>query len=219
MRDESHLLPNGRVLRYTFRERLMHWLAGFSYIYLLISGLAFWSPWLYWLSALTGGPTISRMLHPWAGVIFTAGVLWMDHIWGSQMRSTPRDREWWRSVKHYIRNEDDQVPDEDRFNPGQKILFWGFLWCGVVLFLTGLVLWVPHWIPRSLAFLRLIAVIVHPIAALLTIALFIIHVYMGTAVERGAFSSIVRGDVTRKWAARYHRAWYERIEREPAAKE
>src|SRR6185295_8062211 len=120
MRDESHLLPNGRVLRYTFRERLMHWLAGLSYLYLLISGLAFWSPWLSWLSALTGGPTVSRILHPWFGVIFTVAVLWMDRIWGSQMRSTPRDREWWRSVKHYIRNEDDQVPPEDRFNAGQK---------------------------------------------------------------------------------------------------
>ncbi len=80
-----------------------------------------------------------------------------------------------------------------------------------MLLLTGLILWRPHWIPWSLDFLRLIAVIVHPIAALLTIALFMIHVYMGTAVEPGAFGSIVRGDVSRKWAARYHRAWYEQM--------
>jgi len=57
-------------------------------------------------------------------------------------------------------------------------------------------------------------VIVHPIAALLTIGLFMIHVYMGTAVEPGAFGSILRGDVSRKWAARYHRAWYNQIVRE-----
>ena len=88
-----------------------------------------------------------------------------------------------------------------------------------MLFLTGLILWVPNWIPWSLRFLRLIAVIVHPIAALLTIALFIIHVYMGTAVERGAFGSVIRGDVSRKWAARYHRTWYEQIERDSSAKE
>ncbi|MEA2601313.1 MAG: formate dehydrogenase subunit gamma [Acidobacteriota bacterium] len=216
MRDESHLLPNGRVLRYTFRERLMHWVAGFSYLYLLLTGLAFWSPWLYWLSVVCGGPTTSRELHPWVGVVFTLSVLWMYLIWAPQMHSTARDREWWRSLRYYIRNEDDKVPDEDRFNAGQKALFWGFLICGILLFLSGLVLWVPHWIPRSLAFLRLIAVIVHPVAALLTIALFMVHVYMGTAVERGAFSSIVRGDVSRKWAARFHRAWYEQIARGPA---
>jgi formate dehydrogenase subunit gamma len=219
MSDLSYLLPNGRVLRYTFRERLMHWVAGFSYLYLLLTGLAFWSPWLFWIAVVLGGPTISRVLHPWVGVIFTLAVLWMYRVWASQMHSTPRDREWWHTVKHYIRNEDDQVPPEDRFNPGQKILFWGFFWCGIALFLSGLVLWVPNWIPWSLRFLRLIAVIVHPVAALLTIALFIIHVYMGTAVERGAFGSIVRGDVSRKWAARFHRAWYEQIARGSATKE
>ena len=219
MKDESHLLPNGRVLRYTFRERLMHWVAGFSYLYLLITGLAFWSPWLFGLTAITGGPTISRVLHPWVGVVFFLATVWMYGVWSSQMRESPRDKAWWHSIKHYIRNEDDQVPDEERFNPGQKLLFWGFFWCGLVLLLTGLVLWVPEWIPWSWRFLRLIAVIVHPIAALLTIALFIIHVYMGTAVEKGAFSSIVRGDVSRKWAARFHRAWYEQVVRQSTTKE
>ena len=83
-----------------------------------------------------------------------------------------------------------------------------------MLLLSGLVLWVPHWIPWNLRFLRLIAVIVHPIAALLTIALFMIHVYMGTAVERGAsFARSIRGDVSRRWAERFHRVWYERIVR------
>ncbi|HEV3455416.1 MAG TPA: formate dehydrogenase subunit gamma [Thermoanaerobaculia bacterium] len=217
--SERLLLPNGRVLRYSFNERLMHWVAGFSYIYLLLTGLAFWSPWLFWIAVVLGGGTISRILHPWAGVIFFFAVLWMYAKWGAQMRSTERDREWWRALPHYIRNEDEEVPSEGRFNAGQKSLFWGFLWCGVVLFLTGLVLWVPHWISWDLRWLRLISVILHPIAALLTIALFMIHVYMGTAVERGAFGSVVRGDVSRKWAARYHRSWYDQVVRDAGADE
>jgi len=209
--SEPVLLPNGRVLRYTYPERLMHWLSGVSYVYLLLTGLAFWSPWLFWLAFVLGGPTISRELHPWAGVIFFVSVVWMYAIWSSQMHATERDKAWWHQLRHYVRNEDEQLPPEDRFNAGQKALFWGFFWCAVALLLSGLVLWVPHWIPWSWRFLRLLAVLVHPIAALLTVGLFIIHVYMGTAVERGAFGSIVRGDVSRKWAARYHRAWYERI--------
>jgi len=217
--SQSYLLPNDRVLRYNFRERLVHWVAGFSYVYLLLTGLAFWSPWLFWITLIFGGPTISRELHPWVGVIFFLGVLWMFGLWAGQMRFTDQDRAWWRALPHYIRNEDSQVPDEDRFNAGQKALFWGFFWCGIVLLLTGFVLWVPHWFPWSLRFLRLISVILHPIAALFTIALFIIHVYMGTAVERGAFGSVIRGDVSRTWAQRFHRAWYERVARESSAKE
>jgi cytochrome b subunit of formate dehydrogenase len=45
-----------------------------------------------------------------------------------------------------------------------------------------------------------------------------IHVYMGTAVERGAFSSMIRGDVSRRWAERFHRVWYERIVRDSTAR-
>jgi len=217
--SQSYLLPNGRVLRYTYRERLVHWLAGFSYVYLLLTGLAFWSPWLFWITIIFGGPTISRELHPWVGVIFFIAVLWMWATWGSQMRSTELDREWWRALPHYIRNEDSDVPDEDRFNAGQKALYWGFFWCGIVLLLTGFVLWEPHWFPWSLRAFRLISVLLHPIAALITIALFMIHVYMGTAVERGAFGSVIRGDVSRTWAQRFHRAWYERVARESSAKE
>lgn len=217
--SEPILLPNGRVVRYSFRERLMHWVSGFSYVYLLMTGLAIWSPYLAWMAVILGGLTLSRAVHPWVGVIFFISVLWMYRIWASEMRTTERDREWWRALRHYIRNEDDQVPDEDRFNGGQKSLFWGFFWCGIVLFLTGLILWEPDWVPWSLSFLRLAAVILHPIAALVTIALFIVHVYMGTAVERGAFSSIVRGDVSRTWASRFHRLWYERAVRDSAAKE
>ncbi|HEY2292387.1 MAG TPA: formate dehydrogenase subunit gamma [Thermoanaerobaculia bacterium] len=217
--SQSYLLPNGRVLRYNYRERLVHWLAGFSYVYLLLTGLAFWSPWLFWITIIFGGPTISRELHPWVGLIFFLAVLWMLPMWGSQMRFTAQDRAWWRALPHYIRNEDSAVPDEDRFNAGQKALYWGFLWCGIVLLLTGFVLWEPHWFPWSLRAFRLISVLLHPIAALITIALFMIHVYMGTAVERGAFGSVIRGDVSRTWAQRFHRAWYERVARESSAKE
>ena len=119
--SDSLLLPNGRVVRYTFRERLMHWLAGLSYLYLLLTGSPSGPPGCSGSPCCSGGPTIARELHPWFGLIFTVAVLWMSGVWGSQMRLTDRDREWFRAVRHYVRNEDDQVPDEDRFNGGQKV--------------------------------------------------------------------------------------------------
>ncbi len=214
MSREPSLLPNGRVLRYSFKERMVHWLAAVSYVYLLLTGLAFWSPWLFWIAVVLGGATISRELHPWSGVVFVISVLLMHRMWGSQMKETPSDKAWWAAIGHYIRNEDEQMPSADRFNPGQKLLFWGFLVNGILLLLSGLILWLPQYIPWSLRFLRLTAVIVHPICALLTIALFIIHVYMGTVFERGAFGSVVHGDVSRAWANEHHHTWYENILRD-----
>jgi formate dehydrogenase subunit gamma len=48
-------------------------------------------------------------------------------------------------------------------------------------------------------------------AALLTIGAFIIHVYMGTAMVRGGFTSIIRGEVSPEWAKTHHRLWYEQV--------
>jgi formate dehydrogenase subunit gamma len=214
----SPILPNGRVLRYTFHERLVHWIAALSYIYLMLTGLAFWSPWLFWMAVALGGGTVSRELHPWAGLVFVAATLLMYRMWGTQMKEAESDKAFWEAVPHYIRNEDELVPSADRFNAGQKLLFWGFFWCGVLLLVTGLILWFTHLVPWNLRYLRYFAVIVHPAAALLTIGLFIIHVYMGTAMERGAFGSVIRGDVSVGWAKRYHRVWYERALRSSVPK-
>jgi len=135
----AQAVPPGRILRYSFRERLVHWLAGLSYLYLLLTGLAFWSPWLFWLAIALGGGQISRMLHPWIGLLFIAAVLQMYGLWASQMGITDVDRAWFRSVRHYIRNEDEKMPPVGRYNAGQKLLFWGFFVCGILLFLSGLV--------------------------------------------------------------------------------
>jgi formate dehydrogenase subunit gamma len=211
----SAILPNGRICRYSLRERVVHWIAGISYMYLLLTGLAFWSPWLFWLATLFGSGTVSRELHPWAGLVFVTAVGFMYGLWANQMHTTQSDKEFWRALPHYVRNEDEEVPPADRFNGGQKLLFWGFFWCGILLLLSGLILWFPHLIPWNLRYFRYAAVIIHPVAALLTIALFIIHVYMGVALERGSFHSMVGGDVSEGWARKFHPAWYDRLMRVP----
>jgi formate dehydrogenase subunit gamma len=215
MSSSGFLLPNNRVLRYNFRERMIHWTAGVSYVYLLLTGLAFWSPWLFWIAVVLGGGTVSRMLHPWAGLVFTIGVLLMYGQWAGQMRGTAGDKAWWAAMRHYISNEDELVPPAGRFNGGQKFLFWGFFWCGILLLLSGIVLWLPQDFPPAI---RLVAIFVHPVAALITIGLFMLHVYMGTAYERGAFGSVIRGDVSREFAMRHHRVWYEEVARESSAR-
>ena len=216
MSTASMLLRGGRVLRYTFKERATHWVAGFSYLYLLLSGLAFWSPALFWIAVLLGGGPLARMLHPWAGLIFTAAVIYMYLLWAKQMGMTKTDKAWWQALGYYVRNEDDKLPPAGRYNAGQKLLFWGFFVCGLLLFLSGLVLWFPEWIPWSLRYLRYTAVLVHAVSALLTIALFMIHVYMGVFAERGAFGSVIRGDVSVDFAKRYHPGWYEEVVRSSA---
>jgi formate dehydrogenase subunit gamma len=204
-------VPRGHVLRYTLRERLTHWIAGFSFVYLLLTGLAFWSPWCFWIAAFLGGGQVSRMLHPWAGLFFAGAVLYLYGMWAPQMRHTETDRAWWKAVRYYSTNQDEKMPPAGRYNAGQKFLFWGFFWSAILLLLTGVVLWFPEYISWNLRFLRYLAVIIHPAAALFTIGLFLIHLYMGLFAERGAFGSVIRGDVSIAFAKRYHPGWYKEI--------
>jgi formate dehydrogenase subunit gamma len=132
-------------------------------------------------------------------------------MWAAQMHTTEADKAWWRSIGHYVRNEDDQMPPAGRYNAGQKLLFWGFFIFGLLLLLSGLILWFPEWIPWNLRFLRYIAVLVHASSGLITIGFFMIHIYMSVFAERGAFGSVIRGDVSLDFAKRYHPGWYKEI--------
>jgi formate dehydrogenase subunit gamma len=207
----TRVLPGSRVLRYTFTERIIHWIAGVSYVYLLLTGLAFWSPWLYWMAVMLGGGQASRAWHPWVGLVFMAAVLRMYQMWQKDMRITEQDRAWSKAIRHYVRHEDEAMPPVGRFNAGQKYLFWVMFWGGIVLLLTGLVLWFTEYIPWNLRFLRYLSVLLHPVAFLVTLAGFIIHVYMGTAAVRGGFTSVIRGEVTEAWARKHHRLWLAQI--------
>ncbi len=179
----------------------------------MLTGLAFWSPWLFWLAIALGGGQVSRMLHPWAGLVFAGAVVYMYMMWAAQMRTTEDDRAWWRSLRYYIRNQDDKMPPAGRYNAGQKLLFWGFFTCGLLLLLTGVILWFPELIPWNLRFLRYLAILVHASSALLTIGLFMIHIYMSVFAERGAFGSVIRGDVSQDFAKRHHPGWYNEVVR------
>jgi formate dehydrogenase subunit gamma len=205
---------NRTVLRYTLAERLIHWLAALTYIYLLLTGLAFYSPHLWWIAVMLGGGPTSRFWHPLVGLAFLLTVLWMWNAWKTDMRTTDADRRWGRAILHYIRNEDENLPPVGRFNIGQKQFFWIMLYSGLALLASGLVLWFSGALPWSLRGLRYLAVLVHVVAFLVTVAVFIVHVYMGTAVVRGDFTSVIRGEVSREWARAHHRLWLDRIERE-----
>jgi len=196
------------ILRYTLLERAIHWLAALTYMYVLATGLAFYSPHLYWVAGILGGGPTSRYWHPWVALVFVATLVWMLRAWLEDMRITDADRAWGRDVKQYVRNEDEDLPPIDRFNLGQKYFFWVMLFAAAVLLATGIAMWFPASLPLAL---RPFMILLHVSAALITVGAFIIHVYMGTAVVRGGFTSIIRGEVSPAWARTHHRLWYERV--------
>jgi len=200
--------PSGAIERYTFRERVMHWLTGLTYLYCLATGLAFYSPHLYWLAFVLGGGATSRFWHPILGVVFLMGTLWMQNLWLRDMEITETDRRWLDRVENYMTNRDELLPLQERFNAGQKLFYWLMFYGALLLLFSGFFLWVPEYVPRQAAWIRPLMVLIHEIAALATIGGFIIHIYMGVFFVPGSMEAITTGWVSRAWAKTHHRLWY-----------
>jgi hypothetical protein len=88
-----------------------------------------------------------------------AALAWMLRAWLGDVRITANDHAWGKVVKRYIENQDEGLPPIDRFNLGQKYFFWVMVFAGVVLLLSGIVLWIPETLPWSLRDLRSAAIL------------------------------------------------------------
>src|SRR5215469_9021234 len=102
----THYAPAGSVQRYSFQERVMHWVTALAYMYCLATGFAFYTPYLFWLAVVLGGGPTSRFWHPILGVAFLVTSVWMHSMWHREMEMTKADEEWLGHMKEYAENHD-----------------------------------------------------------------------------------------------------------------
>lgn len=200
-----------RIVRFSFTERAVHWMAALSFVYAALTGLSLWSPHLFWLASVFGGGETVRWGHPWGGIFFAVVLGVMYKKWARQMRLDADDRQWLRRVRDYATHQEEGLPEAGRFNAGQKMLFWSQAAVTLVLFASGVVLWWPEWMPQAA---RLAAILIHPAAAVASIGAIIVHIYMGTAAVPEAFRGMIQGWVRPGWAAAHHPKWRREISKQ-----
>src|SRR3979411_2572914 len=139
----THYVRPDSVLRYTFLERVMHWVTAIAYTYCLATGLAFYTPYLFWIAVVLGGGPTSRFWHPILGLCFFAAILWMHFVWRRDMGISETDKRWLDRVKNYVTNQDELLPLQERFNGGQKLYYWLMYYGTILLLFSGVFLWFP----------------------------------------------------------------------------
>lgn len=192
------------IVRYSFADRFVHWLVAVTFIYLLLSGLALGYPRAAWLYDILGGGQTVRFLHPWVGIAFTLGIVYMLFAWTRDMLFDDSDRQWRRSIGTYVREGHVDV-DVGRYNAGQKWYYWFAIVTAVLLLLTGIPIWYPWMLSAGW---NQAARLLHHAVFLLTVGGFIIHVYMSTAMFPGTIRAMTTGRVERRWAAFHHPRWF-----------
>jgi formate dehydrogenase subunit gamma len=199
-----------KILRYTPFERVNHWLSALTFIMLALSGLAFFHPAFYPLTQLFGGGVWSRILHPFIGVAMglSFGVMFFNYR--QQNVLTPTDREWLKHVREIVGGDDRNMPESDRFNGGQKVLFWLMVASMVLLVLSGIVIWRAYFSFLFPAALIRFSSVVHALAATIMIALITFHIY-AAIWTRESMDAMLYGWVRRAWAKQHHPAWFRQM--------
>jgi len=207
----SHVvMKSGELARYTPNERVNHWITVILFVLLAASGLAFFHPAFWFLSALLGGGTWARILHPFLGVLmfvsFGAAAL---RYWGDN-RIEAHDREWMKHVGDFINNRDTNLPEIGKYNAGQKYVFWTMVICLSLLILSGIVLWRPYFAGFFAIPAIRIAAVVHMLSAFFLIVAVVAHAYAAIWVK-GSVRAMKRGTVSHGWAKHHHTLWYRKI--------
>ncbi|QNP47887.1 formate dehydrogenase subunit gamma [Diaphorobacter aerolatus] len=203
MRRNPHDLP-----RYTASERLNHWIVGICFILLALSGLAFFHPAFYPLTMLFGGGPWTRILHPYVGVVMFVFFMVMALRFASLNLIEKRDIEWLKNVNKMVDGNDHNMPEQGKYNGGQKVLFWGLVIGMLLLIISGVMMW-RAWLNLPVGLVRFASVL-HAVAAVWMIGLIILHVY-AAIWTRGTIRAMLYGTVTRAWAKQHHRGWYRKM--------
>jgi formate dehydrogenase subunit gamma len=174
---------------------------------LFASGLALFSPFFFWLSALFGGGSLMRFIHPLTGValvlIFYPYAL--SHL--ADNRWLPADSRWLVHMVAYMQKDHADIGETGKYNAGQKLMYWSMLPIIAVLAITGVMLWQPWFAPSFSAGTRRAAGLIHAVSAFLMFVGIGVHVY-AAIWTRGAIDAMIRGTVSRGWARFHHPGWY-----------
>lgn len=196
------------LVRYNASERLNHWIVGICFILLALSGLAFFHPAFFPLTQLFGGGVWTRILHPFVGVVMAFFFFIMVVRFAGLNIIERRDIEWLKDIKKMVHGDDHDMPEQGKYNGGQKLLFWALVLCMLAITVSGVLMW-RSMVPVSTEVVRW-ASVVHAAAAIGMILLIILHVY-AAIWTRGTIRAMFYGTVTRAWAKQHHRAWYRKM--------
>ncbi len=216
-----HEPPTGRVVqRFTFLDRVIHWSTAITFSILAISGLimlfgkAVLLP-LIGYTLFSWLAILGKNLHNFTGPLFSVCVLILFFNFVRYNFPGPGDWQW---LRHFggLFSKDHREPPTGKFNPGEKIWFWGgATFLGIIVSLSGYVLDFPNF--NQTRQTMQIAHVVHSIGAVLFMLGAMGHIYMGTLGMAGAYRAMRDGYVDEEWAREHHAYWYNEIKarREP----
>ncbi|WP_332775179.1 formate dehydrogenase subunit gamma [Polaromonas sp.] len=212
---KTHGSETGRKIeRFTPFERSAHWTNAIAFSILAISGLVMAFGKFFMLPVIGGTlfgwlTYVLKNMHNFAGPLFAVSLVIVFLTFLRDNLPRRGDLTWLRKGGGLLSGK--EVPSH-RFNAGEKVVFWGgVFFLGIIVVASGLVL--DKLVP-GLVYERStmqVAHMVHAVATVLMMCLFLGHIYIGTLGMSGAFSAMRTGYVDETWAKEHHEYWYDDV--------
>ena len=210
-----HGQPTGvEIERFTPFERSAHWTNAIAFVVLAVSGI-FMAFGKFFIQPIIGDTLFGfityllKNAHNFAGPLFAVS---LTVVFFTFLKDNwPSKEDWVWIIKAGGLFGSQEVPSH-RFNAGEKVVFWaGVFGLGLIVVASGLVL------DKVIPFLGYergmmqIAHMVHAVATVLMMTMFIGHIYMGTIGMEGAYQAMKTGYVDETWAKEHHELWHDDI--------
>lgn len=217
-RVEIHLPKE--FVRFSPLQRIEHISVMTFFLVLVITGLPqefFANPWASWIIVRLGGIDTTRFIHRMFGILFAALAAWhlgrvtlLVILIKARPSMIPTFRDFSDAVgmfKYYLGLSEEQ-PKFDRYDYRQKFEYWGLVIGGIIMIVTGFILYLPVFFTKLLPGVIIpIAKFVHGYEALLAFLVIIIWHMYGAHFNPGVFpfdSSIFTGKISRERMEKEH---------------
>jgi len=212
---KTHGAPTGRrIERFTPFERAAHWSNAIAFSILAISGLVMAFGKFFALPVMGGAlfgwlTYVLKNMHNFAGPVFAVSLVVVFATFLRDNWPQKGDLNWLLKGGGLF---SDAEPASNRFNAGEKIVFWGgVFFLGLIVVSSGFVL---DKIVPGLVYERAtmqIAHMVHAVATVFMMAMFLGHIYLGTIGMQDAYKAMRTGYVDETWAKEHHEYWYDDV--------
>jgi formate dehydrogenase subunit gamma len=211
-----HDKPTGRMVeRFTSFERVAHWTNATAFVVMAISGVVMAFGKFFLLPVI--GTTlfgwlafVLKNLHNFVGPVFTVSLLIVIATFLRDNIPARGDLSWLLKGGGMLGGEEVK---SGRFNGGEKLVFWGGVFVlGLIVVASGLLM---NKLLPGLVYERStmqLAHMVHAVANILMLVMFIGHIYLGTVGTEGAYQGMKTGYVDETWAREHHALWLDEIQ-------
>jgi len=193
-------------------SRIVHLLAGVSFVLLMPSGIIVLFRHQIGKGLLT---SVADTIHSYSTILFIIAILPMFFMWLKKMLPSLHDFSWFMKFGGYLSKEK-QIIYADKFNAGQKMWFWIASIGGLYMIITGALIFFRHsdlsWLTgtsmSSRDFSHLMGFI-HIIGAIVILVFLIIHLYMSIIAIKGSLYSMIHGFKSEEEVKYMHNKYYE----------